>query len=41
MTWLRMNTLEMGRMPPLASYVPDHDAIALAAEWITGIAACP
>jgi hypothetical protein len=36
-----MNTLEMGRMPPLASYELDRDAIALVGEWITGIAACP
>jgi hypothetical protein len=39
--WLRMNTLELGRMPPLASYVLDHDAIALVGDWIEGIAACP
>jgi hypothetical protein len=40
-TWLRMNTLDMGRMPPLASYVLDEDAIALVGDWIAGIAACP
>ena len=40
-TWLRMNTLEMGRMPPLASDVLDQDALALVGDWIGGIAACP
>jgi len=40
-TWLRMNTLELGRMPPLASDVLDLDAIALVGDWIGGIAACP
>ena len=40
-TWLRMNTLELGRMPPLASDVLDQDALALVGDWIGGIAACP
>ena len=40
-TWLRMNTLELGRMPPLASGVLDQDALALVGDWIGGIAACP
>jgi hypothetical protein len=40
-TWLRMNTLDMGRMPPLASYALDADAIALVSDWIASIAACP
>jgi uncharacterized repeat protein (TIGR03806 family) len=39
--WLRMNTLERGRMPPLASYLLDQDAVALIGDWIGGIAACP
>lgn len=39
--WLRMNTLALGRMPPLASYVLDHDAISLVGDWIGGIGACP
>ena len=36
-----MNTLELGRMPPLASEVLDQDALALVGDWIGGIAACP
>jgi uncharacterized repeat protein (TIGR03806 family) len=40
-TWLRMNTLDLGRMPPLASYVLDQDALALVGDWIRSIDACP
>jgi uncharacterized repeat protein (TIGR03806 family) len=40
-TWLRMNTLDRGRMPPLASYLLDQDALALVGDWIGGIGACP
>jgi uncharacterized repeat protein (TIGR03806 family) len=40
-TWLRMETLGKGRMPPLASAVADEDALELVSAWITGIQACP
>jgi uncharacterized repeat protein (TIGR03806 family) len=39
--WLRMATLDKGRMPPLASAVVDEDALGLVTAWINGIAACP
>jgi uncharacterized repeat protein (TIGR03806 family) len=40
-TWLRMETLGKGRMPPLASAVADQAALDLVSDWITGIQACP
>jgi uncharacterized repeat protein (TIGR03806 family) len=41
--WLRMNEPdpEKGRMPQVASYVVDHDAVTLVQDWIKTIAACP
>ena len=39
--WLRMATLDKGRMPPLASAVVDDDALGLVTAWINGIQACP
>ena len=39
--WLRIATLDRGRMPPLASAVVDEDARDLVAAWISGIPACP
>jgi hypothetical protein len=29
------------QMPPLATSVVDSDAVAVIAEWIRGVAACP
>jgi uncharacterized repeat protein (TIGR03806 family) len=40
-TWLRMQTLGKGRMPPLASAVADEEALELVSNWISGIQACP
>jgi uncharacterized repeat protein (TIGR03806 family) len=40
-TWLRMATLDKGRMPPLASAVVDDEALDLVSAWIDGIQACP
>jgi hypothetical protein len=49
--WIRMNTpiaasdptemTDVGRMPPLASYVVDPQAIALIGQWIDSITTCP
>jgi uncharacterized repeat protein (TIGR03806 family) len=39
--WLRMNTLGLGRMPPLASAVVDQGAVDLVGEWIQSVPACP
>jgi len=39
--WLRMATLDKGRMPPLASAVVDEDALDVVTAWINGIPACP
>ena len=40
-TWLRMETLGKGRMPPLASAVVDQAALDLVGDWITGVQSCP
>jgi uncharacterized repeat protein (TIGR03806 family) len=40
-TWLRMATLDKGRMPPLASAVVDEEALDLVSAWIGGVQACP
>jgi uncharacterized repeat protein (TIGR03806 family) len=40
-TWLRMETLAKGRMPPLASAVADQAALDLVSDWITGLQGCP
>ncbi|HEX3596681.1 MAG TPA: hypothetical protein VHU80_16335, partial [Polyangiaceae bacterium] len=40
--WLRMDALpNEGRMPKLASYVVDDQAVSLVGDWITSIKACP
>ena len=39
--WLRIATLDRGRMPPLASAVVDQDALDLVSSWIDGIQQCP
>ena len=49
--WIRMNTpvpasdpqemVDVGRMPPLASYVVDAQAVSLIGQWIDSITACP
>jgi cytochrome c551/c552 len=49
--WLRMNipvpstdpeeTFDVGRMPPLASFVIDQQAADLVAQWIDSIKSCP
>jgi uncharacterized repeat protein (TIGR03806 family) len=39
--WLRMATLDRGRMPPLASAVVDEDALDVVSAWIKAIPACP
>jgi uncharacterized repeat protein (TIGR03806 family) len=39
--WLRMTTLDKGRMPPLASAVVDEDAVDVVSAWINAIEACP
>jgi len=33
----RIATVERGRMPPLATAIPDRDAVALIREWIGGL----
>jgi hypothetical protein len=38
MLYQRIAELGPGHMPPLATSVLDHDAIALVAQWITNIA---
>jgi hypothetical protein len=50
-TWLRMNIQvpssdptemnDVGRMPPLASYVVDQQGLTLIAQWIDSIKSCP
>jgi hypothetical protein len=49
--WLRMNiqvpstdpeeTFDVGRMPPLASFVVDQQAADLVAQWIDSVKSCP
>ncbi|MES1177049.1 MAG: hypothetical protein ABUL62_22195 [Myxococcales bacterium] len=41
--WLRMNEAdpEKGRMPQIASYAVDHDAVSVVGDWIQAISACP
>ena len=49
--WIRMNTpvpasdpggfTDVGRMPPVASFVVDAQATALIGEWIDSIKSCP
>jgi hypothetical protein len=49
--WLRMNIpvaasdpqemINVGRMPPLASYVVDPQALTLIGQWIDSITTCP
>ena len=41
--WLRMNEPDpaKGRMPQVASYAVDHDAVTLVSNWIQSIGACP
>jgi hypothetical protein len=49
--WIRMNIpvpssdpgeeYEVGRMPPVASFVVDQQAVSLVGKWIDGIASCP
>jgi hypothetical protein len=49
--WIRMNipvpasdpdeTDDVGRMPPVASFVVDTQATALIGSWIDSIATCP
>jgi uncharacterized repeat protein (TIGR03806 family) len=40
--WLRMDaTVDNGRMPKLASYVIDQNAVSLVGSWITSITSCP
>jgi uncharacterized repeat protein (TIGR03806 family) len=40
--WLRMQTLDPTlRMPNIASFVADQDALTLVGDWISSIAACP
>jgi len=50
-TWLRMNiavpaddpdeTIDVGRMPPVASFVVDPQATALISAWIDSLSSCP
>ena len=40
-TWLRMTSLDKGRMPPLASAVVDEEAVEVVSAWITAIQSCP
>jgi hypothetical protein len=40
--WLRMDaTPDNGRMPKIASYVIDQNAVDLVGSWITSITTCP
>jgi hypothetical protein len=49
--WIRMNTpvptsdtneiADVGRMPPVASFVADPQATALIGQWIDTIKSCP
>jgi uncharacterized repeat protein (TIGR03806 family) len=40
--WLRMDaTVDNGRMPKVASYVIDQNAVSLVSSWITSITSCP
>jgi uncharacterized repeat protein (TIGR03806 family) len=41
--WLRMNepNPDQGRMPQVASFVVDHDAVTIVGDWIKTIGACP
>ena len=41
--WLRMSepSPDNGRMPKIASYVVDQNAVDLIGAWITSISSCP
>jgi hypothetical protein len=40
--WLRMDaTADNGRMPKVASYVIDQNAVTLVGSWITSVTTCP